>query len=463
MNYRKWLKKILPKKVYNLKHLFLAWYGAYKFDFPSEEIFVIGITGTSGKSSTTYFLRQLLESQGFKVGSLSTIDFYIGGEEQLNDQKMTMLGRYKIQEYLRQMVEKGCDIAIVETTSEGYVQYRHVGINYDMMLLTNLYPEHIDSHGSFENYKNAKRGIFRYVAKRKRKSLKQLKKSTLENVFGKRGEDIPKIAIANGNIEQADEFLEPNFEEKMAFGNGKEKFFVTDQSILREQITDIQSDASGLHFDLNDTRFDVPLYGEHNVLNVALALLVVQRLGADLKKLSEDAKKLKGPQGRLEFIDEAQPYGFQVIVDYAFEPVAMKKLYEVVKTIAPKRILHVFGSTGGGRDVSRRFSVGEYVGQHADICIVTDEDPYDDDPMEIINDVAGAVEKTGKVEGKNLFRILSRQEAIQKVIELSEPGDLLLLTGKGSEQAMVVKGEMVPWDDRQEVRRAIEIFYDKKQ
>src|SRR3989338_1000635 len=171
MSIKSGLKKIIPKKVLNLRHLFFAWYGAYKYAFPSEDLLVIGITGTSGKSSTTYFLRQMLEVQGFKVGSLSTIDFYVAGGNKLNDQKMTMLGKYKIQKYLRQMVDKKCDIAIVETTSEGRVQHRHRFINYDMMMLTNLYPEHIESHGSFENYKQAKLDLFKYVASCRRKKI----------------------------------------------------------------------------------------------------------------------------------------------------------------------------------------------------------------------------------------------------------------------------------------------------
>ncbi len=431
------IKKIIPKKLLNLRHLFFAWYGAYKYAFPSEDLLVIGITGTSGKSSTTYFLRQMLEAQGFKVGSLSTIDFYVGGENKLNDQKMTMLGKYKIQKYLREMVNKKCDIAIVETTSEGAVQYRHRFINYDMMILTNLYPEHIDSHGSFENYKGAKLGIFDYVAHCKRKILHDKKFTTLHDDCC---EEIQKIAIVNGTSEYAAEFLQYPFERKCTFG---------------DDLTNISSDATGLHFEINNKKFDAPLYGEHNVFNIAAALVVLHQLGISLENAQAAVKKLRGPEGRLEFITEAEKHGFKVIVDYAFEPVAIEKLYGVVKQLHPARVIHVFGSTGGGRDKARRFSVGEYVGNHADICIITDEDPYEDDPMEIINDVAGAVAKTGKIENKNFFTVLDRAEAIQKAIALAQIGDLILVTGKGSEQGMMVKGGMIPWDDRTVVRDAI--------
>lgn len=437
MSLKSSIKKIIPKKLLNLRHLFFAWYGAYKYAFPSEDLLVIGITGTSGKSSTTYFLRQMLEAQGFKVGSLSTIDFYVGGENKLNDQKMTMLGKYKIQKYLREMVDKKCDIAIVETTSEGFVQYRHRFINYDMMILTNLYPEHIDSHGSFENYKAAKVGIFEYVAHSKRKHLSSEKFLSLLDNSKK---FIEKTAIVNGTSEYAQEFLDEHFERLCTFG---------------DDLTNISSDATGLHFEINKKQFFAPLYGEHNIFNIAAALAVLHQLNISFEHAQSAVEKLKGPEGRLEFIPEAEAHGFKVIVDYAFEPVAIEKLYGVVEKLAPKRVIHVFGSTGGGRDVSRRFSVGEYVGKHADICIVTDEDPYDDEPMDIIRDVADAVAKTGKVEGENLFQILDRKEAIEKAVQMAEAGDLVLVTGKGSEQGMIVKGQMIPWDDRRLVRDAI--------
>jgi UDP-N-acetylmuramoyl-L-alanyl-D-glutamate--2,6-diaminopimelate ligase len=438
MNTKQIIKKILPKKVYNLKHLFFAWRGAKQYDNPSEELMLIGITGTSGKSSTAYFLRQILEQAGYRVGSLSTIDFYVAGECKLNDQKMTMLGRSQIQKYLREMVDKKCDIAIVETTSEGFVQYRHCFINYDMIMLTNLYPEHIDSHGSFENYKAAKLGIFEYVSKCKRKKLPNTKLKALEAACC---DDIEKSAIVNATSEYASEFLQYNFERKYSFG---------------DDIQNILSDEKGLHFEIAGKKFDAPLYGEHNIFNIAAALTAAYALGISLSDAQVAVANLKGPEGRLETVSEAEVYGFQVIVDYAFEPVAMQKLYAVVEKIQPKRIIHVFGSTGGGRDKARRFILGEYIGTRADICIVTDEDPYDDEPMEIIRDVAGAVEKTGKENGKNLFQILDRKQAIEKAVALSEPGDLLLVTGKGSEQKMVVKNNvMIPWDDRKIVREAI--------
>lgn len=442
---KKLLKKILPKKFLNHYHLQLAKAGAKKYGQPSEELLVIGITGTSGKSSTTYILREMLEAAGYTVGSLSTVDFYIAGKQHMNDKKMTMLGRTKIQQYLRKMVSAGCDIAIVETTSEGYLQHRHRYINYDMMLLTNLYPEHIDSHGSYENYKKAKHEIFKYVTSCKNKTLK--------------GETFPKTAIVNGAVKEADEFLDLPFDQQVVFVRNDEELFVESKRLTNNLTLllgkDINSDKNGLHFDVGNKHYDVHMYGEHNVSNILGAMAICKVLNISTSKIEAGLKKVHGVPGRLEFIPEAEKYQFQTIVDYAFEPVAMDKLYTVVKLLKPKRIVHVLGSTGGGRDIERRFTVGEYVGKNADIVIVTDEDPYDDDPMDIIKDVASAVEKTGKTKDKSLFTILSRKQAIQKAIDLAKPGDMVLVTGKGSEQAMVVKGKLIPWDDRKQVKNAL--------
>lgn len=438
---KKLFKKIIPKKFLNFKHLFFAWYGAVKYKHPSEELLVIGITGTSGKSTTAYLLRQLLEKAGFVVGSLSTIDFYVAGQNKLNDTKMTMLGRTAIQKYLREMVNKKCDIAIVETTSEGIVQYRHKFINYDYVLLTNLYPEHIESHGSFENYKNAKLKLFKYTANGKTKILK--------------GEKIVKKVFVNENIEQAQEFFNFNFSKKIGFGKKGEEVFT--KTLDNEFVlNNVKTTLSGLKFYVNNEELNTSLFGEHNALNILSAISVARELKVDWSKIKKAVKNFDGVPGRIEFIKESESFGFQTIVDYAFEPIALKSLYKVVKVLKPKRVIHVCGSAGGGRDKSRREPIGKIVGKHADFCIVTNEDPYDEDPTEIIKQVSAGAKKVGKKIDKDLFEILDRREAIQKAINLAEKGDLILVTGKGSEQAIVVDGgKKIPWDDREEIRKSL--------
>lgn len=435
------LRKILPDSLWNLRHLWYAWRGAVRYGHPSEELYVIGVTGTSGKSSVIDFLRQALEAQGFTVGSLSTVDFYVAGERKLNDKKMTMLGLEQNQAYLRKMVEKKCDIAIIETTSEGRVQHRHRFINYDTMSLTNLYPEHIESHGSFEKYKKAKVDIFAYVASSKRKVG-----SALSTKIASHFKDIiPKFAIVNSDTKQANEFLLKTFDGLWTFGMNAEE----EKHML---ISDVEESRDGLHVSLNGMKVQPKVYGKYNAMNVGAVATILQSIGGQLDSLDT----LHAVPGRIEIIEEAKAKGFSVIVDYAFEPVAIAALYETVKLFEPTRIIHVFGSTGGGRDVSRRKTVGEFIGSHADIAIVTDEDPYDDDPMDIIRDVAIAVSDTGKTTDKDLFIEVDRGKAIALAINMAQEGDIVLVTGKGSEQAMVVKGELIPWDDRGEVRKALE-------
>jgi UDP-N-acetylmuramoyl-L-alanyl-D-glutamate--2,6-diaminopimelate ligase len=213
----------------------------------------------------------------------------------------------------------------------------------------------------------------------------------------------------------------------------------------------------GLQFLVDGRSFGAEMYGKHNVSNILGVIATARSLEIPWEKIEASVRSFRGVPGRIEFIPEAEEDdGFRVIVDYAFEPKAIAGLYEVVALLKPRKIIHVFGSTGGGRDVSRRFSVGEFVGQHADICIVTDEDPYDDDPMRIIEDVASAVAGTGKKEGETLYKILDRKKAIARAVSMAEEGDLVLITGKGSEQAMCVSGgKKIPWDDREIARGAL--------
>ncbi len=445
---KKIFKQYLPKNLLNLRHLFYAGLGSILYRRPSRELLVIGVTGTSGKSSTIHIIRQLLESCGLKVGALTTIGFYLPGKSKLNDQKMTMLGKTQIQKYLRKMAQKKCVVAVLEVTSEGVVQHRHRFINFDIAVLTNLYPEHIESHGGFENYKRAKLDFFKYVASSTRKQIKSLA-LPIKN-------PIKKTVIVNGNNEHGCEFLLPDFDKSTVFARDDQNRFTTcvDELILADKI---KADKKGLHFSVNQNLINVNMYGEHNVMNILAALCAVKAVNLNWKKLLSALQNLKGIPGRIEFIKQAKKKGFQVIVDYAFEPVALEGLYQVARLLEPNRIIHVCGATGGGRDKSRRRPIGRLVGKNADIFIITDEDPYDEDPQRIMEQVAAGAKEAGKQEGKDLMRIIDRGQAIYRAIEMARPGDLVLITGKGSEQAMCrAGGKMVKWDDRKIARQAIE-------
>jgi len=201
--------------------------------------------------------------------------------------------------------------------------------------------------------------------------------------------------------------------------------------------------------------------GRFNVENAMAAVCVGLAHGLDLAAMSESLRIMPTVPGRIERIDEGQPFG--VIVDYAPEPESFRKLYEVVDLLPKRRVIHVLGSTGGGRDTDRRPVLGRLAAEKAQVVIVTNEDPYDDDPPTIVRDVAAGAREAGKRDGVDLFEILDRREAIAKAIGLAEDGDLVLVTGKGCEQAMVVAGgRKIPWDDRTELRRAIRERYGSK-
>lgn len=418
------VRKFVPESLINVYHLALAKVAEAVYGHPSDKMIVIGVTGTNGKSTVTSFIGQILEHAGHRVGWTSTATVKIAGKEWLNDQKMTMVGRFQTQKLLAEMVKAGCEYAIVETSSQGIVQHRHEGINYDVAVFTKLSPEHIEAHGSFENYKNAKLELFRHLTRRPHKVLN--------------GVTIPKVIVANGDDPHAKEFLALPADKKIAF--------VVDGDV---ELTPTGSTFTALGLDM-----DLHVLGRFNVSNALAAISVAKERGVQPEVIQDAVSKLKPIPGRIERIDEGQP--FTLIVDYAPEPASMAALYDVVATIPHKRIIHLFGSAGGGRDTSRRPILGRYVGERADVCIVTNEDPYDEDPMQIIQQVAVGAREVGKRDDVDLFCILDRGEAIIKAVKLAEPGDLVLLTGKACEQAIcVADGKKIPWDDRIEARKAL--------
>lgn len=441
---KKILKKIVPRQVFSCYHWCLAIAGAFLYGFPSRQMHVIGITGTTGKSTTALMLARILEEAGLQVGMASTIFFKVGQQEKLNDKKMTMIGRLQLQKLLRQMARAKCDVAIVETTSEGVAQYRHAGINYDTVLFTNLSPEHIDSHGSFENYKAAKGKLFSHLSRRRKKK------------------SLPKTSVINVDDEHAKYFL--SFKTDRTYGfttkDKNECELVSGQcrNVVAEDLKTKSGSLGGYStsFKVGNIKFFLPLLGEHNVHNAIAATATALSAGVDLAHAQEALAKLNNIPGRLERIEEGQKFG--VIVDYAFEPKALESLYSTVLGTKekPQHIIHVAGQTGGGRDVARRATTGALVAKHADFFVVTDEDPYDEDPLEIMKAVAKGAIDGGMKKNENLFIEPDRREAIKKAFSLAKEGDLVLITGKGSEQAMVVRGKLYPWDDRQVAREELQ-------
>ncbi|MFA6428492.1 MAG: UDP-N-acetylmuramoyl-L-alanyl-D-glutamate--2,6-diaminopimelate ligase [Candidatus Buchananbacteria bacterium] len=426
------VKKLLPKFLLSYYHKFLAVAANFYYGRPSEKLIVIGITGTTGKSTTVAMLDFVLTQAGYKVGYTSTIAFKYPGYYELNKKKMTMLGRFQLQKILRQMVSAGCQYAIVETTSQGIEQWRHWGVHYDLAVLTNLYPEHLEAHGGFDNYKAAKLKLFA--------RLSQLAPKIIA------GQKIKRQIVVNLDDQHATEFLAWPVEQKIGY--------TTKANHNISGVKEIKAELFSDKFYIQQVEFSLPMPGQPNLLNAFAAVNIGLALGLSLEPMAKALKEFQGVPGRLEEIKVGQ--SFRVIVDYAFEPQALTNLYQTVKIWPHQKIISVLGSTGGGRDIWRRAVLGELAGKNAEVVIVTNEDPYDEDPQQIIDQVATGAVKAGKILEQNLFKILDRRQGIAKAISLAQAGDIVLITGKGCEPVMAVaNGKLIPWDDREVVREEI--------
>lgn len=430
---KKLLKKFIPFQALQMYHKFMAYFAAFWYRNPSEKLIVIGITGTNGKSSTIDVLAHLLESAGYRVGVTSTVKFKVAEREWLNDKKMTMLGRFQTQRLLKEMVDEKCDFAIVETTSQGIEQFRHIAVNYDVVVFTNLTPEHIEAHGGFENYKLAKGKLFKHLMARSHKTVK--------------GKHISKVSVVNIDDDHADFFLGFNADWKYGFGIEKDKM---DTTLVKAN--DVQLGVTTT-FEVNAQKFETSLPGLFNVYNLLTAITVARHFDITWQSLQQAVKNFEGIPGRMERIDS--PKGVHVIVDYAYEPKALEKVYEVLNKIKKQRILQVLGSCGGGRDVARRPILGKIAAQNAEKIYITNEDPYDDDPRMIMDQIAEGAHKELGSNSQNIQIIEDRREAIRAALLEAQPGDMVLVTGKGSEQAMVVGDKLIPWDDRVVVKELI--------
>jgi UDP-N-acetylmuramoyl-L-alanyl-D-glutamate--2,6-diaminopimelate ligase len=462
------IKKIIPLQVFKFLqpsyHFLMGYLAALYYGFPSRRLIVVGITGTTGKTSTVNLLAKLLTDNDYQAGYTSTAQFNDGRREWLNDKKMTMPGRFFLQKTLSRMLKNGCKVAIVETTSQGIEQYRHRFIDYDILLFTNLYPEHIEAHGGFDNYKKAKGKLFSHLKRCVSKYINEKGEVVLKPRVLQKTElrKLKKSIIVNGDDEQALYFLSFFSEQKSIFSSQK-KLDALNKEIEENDIKPQPSylsyellftGADGSEFIFNNNRYHLSLLGDYNVINAVAALAVAYDLKIDDNNLAKSLENIKSLAGKMEKIEEGQ--NFTVLIDYAFEPKALSALYKNLKFLEHSRLIHVLGSTGGGRDQSRRPILGRLAAEQSDIVIVSNEDPYDEDPQVIIDQVALGAENAGKKLDLDLFKILDRREAISYALKMAKAGDLVLITGKGAEQYICgANGSKLAWDDREVAKEEI--------
>ncbi len=400
------LKKIIPKKLFGLGqpiyHYSLALLGAIIYRFPSKKITVVGVTGTKGKTSTVEFINAILEEAGKKTALAGTLRFKIGDESTPNKYKMTMPGRFFIQKFLRRAVKNKCEYVIIEISSEAAKQYRNKFIDLDSLIFTNIAPEHIESHGCYDNYLNAKLSI-----------VKSLGKSKKEN----------KTLIVNVDDCEAEKFLNFKIENKIKY------------SLV--EISDLVLTENDSSFSYKGERIETKIPGKFNVYNILSAIKFVetQNIGLDIVKRA--LLKFSEIKGRVERIDGGQD--FKVIVDYAHTPDSLVAIYEAFNG---SRKIAVIGACGGGRDKWKRKEMMEIVENYCEEIILTDEDPYDDNPEEIIKDLLTYFKnKKPEIE-------MSRREAVAKAIRKAKTGDVVIITGKGTDPYIMRKnGEKEKWSD----------------
>ena len=409
----------------------LTWLAAAFYGNPGRKLTVIGVTGTDGKTTTCNLLYQILLAAGMKAGLISTVNAVIGDAVIDTGFHVTTPNAPDVQRYLARMVEAGLTHVILETTSHGWAQYRVDACEFDVGVVTNITHEHLDQHGSYENYRAAKARLFQSLEK------------TRPKLQGN-----PRLAVLNKD------------DSSYAYLSGLVKGSQTSYGL--DSSADIRAESvicspEGIHFAVTGTGFCVqvasPLVGSFNVSN-CLAALTAAVHGLDVKPeaAARGIAALPGVPGRMERIDLGQP--FTAIVDFAHTPNALRVAIETVRKMTRKRIIVIFGSAGL-RDKEKRRLMAEVAAQLADISILTAEDPRTESVEGILEEMAAGARTRGGVDEKTFFCVEDRGEAIRLGIRMAQPGDIVMACGKGHEQSMCFGTTEYPWDDRIAMRAAL--------
>ena len=400
-------KKLIPKSVFDFLapfyHAGLAHLGSILYGNTSKSLKVIGVTGTKGKSTTVFLISKIFEGAGIPVAAVGSLGFKIKEKEWPNTLKMTMPGRFKLQKFFYEAKKAGCKYVVLEVTSEGIKQKRHLGINFDCAVFTNLHKEHLESHGSYEDYYKAKQELF--------------------------------ARTSNVHVLNADD---KNVELFSKFSSKRTIFYGIESGDMRAQNLELKPDASS--FDVYGTRFNINFGGRFNVLNCLSALSVTAMYGIDLPRTRAVLAEIKSIPGRMEFI---QKEPFEVVIDYAHTPDSLEAVYKTLKKDSHKLIC-VLGAAGGGRDKWKRPEFGRIADEYCDEIILTNEDPYEEKPEKILEEIEFGIMSQNKV-----IKVLDRKDAIKTALNKAMQGGVVVITGKGSETSMAMSGDVkIPWSER---------------
>lgn len=388
----------------------LALTSAAYFGYPADELKVIGITGTKGKTTTTYMVKSILEGVGHKVGLIGTIEAIIGDE--IIPAKNTTPESFTIHQYFRKMVDAGCTAVVMEVSSQGLMLHRTAGIPFEIGIFTNLGEDHIgpNEHKDFDDYKRCKGLLFKQC----------------------------KIGIANADDAHfADVFKEATCKIETFGFSEKADLRANDVKLVSSPgHLGVAYQASGL---LNfDVEIDIP--GTFSVYNSLTAIAVCRHFDVPVEKIAEALKTAK-VKGRIEMVKVSED--FTLMIDYAHNAMSLESLLTTLKEYNPKRLVCLFGC-GGNRAKARRFEMGEVSGNLADLTIITSDNPRFEEPQDIINDIKTGI---GKTNGKYV-EIIDRKEAIRYAIDEAQVGDVIVLAGKGHEDYQEIKGVKYDMDER---------------
>ncbi|MFZ2500477.1 MAG: UDP-N-acetylmuramyl-tripeptide synthetase [Minisyncoccia bacterium] len=413
------LKKIIPESVVRplrpAYHRTLAFVMALSYGFPARKLTIIGVTGTKGKSTTSEMLFSILREAGYKTALISTIRFAIEDDSVPNRYKMTLQGRGFAQAFMRKALKAGCTHLIIEVTSESVLQYRHLYLNLDGLVVTNIQREHIESHGSFDNYVAAKRTIVDILAH----SPKRV-----------------RVLVANEDVPESRLFLSATVTKAIGFSE--------------HELKNLSGDDQCIHFEYAGEPFSLPLPGTFNAMNALAAIKLCEAFNISVTTSAAALSKLPPVRGRVERIETGQD--FITIVDYAHTPDSLLALYSA---FPDHRKICVLGNTGGGRDTWKRPLMGKIADESCEKVILTNEDPYDEDPRKIIDAMVVNMQRQPEI-------IMDRREAIRTALRLASHAQdkrniVVLISGKGTDPfIMGAKGSKIPWSDAQIVREEFE-------
>jgi UDP-N-acetylmuramoyl-L-alanyl-D-glutamate--2,6-diaminopimelate ligase len=434
MNIRTIVKKGIPtglfKKIEPTGHLIEAVIENIRYGFPGRKVRVIGVTGTNGKTTTSSMIYRMLSEAGIKAGLMSTVAYGSLGEIVPQKVHMTTTQAGKLQRQLKQYAAQGVEWVVLETSSHALAQHRVWGVPYEIAVFTNLTHDHLEYHGTFENYREAKRQLFKIA---NRHGLR----------FGVVNADDPSAKVFKDSVKNATTY-------------GIRKGDIKAENI---KLTNRGSTYTARVGD-ETYAMRVAIPGEFNISNSLAALAVGRKLGLTPEQIENGIASLEYVEGRMNTIDEGQ--SFQVIIDFASTPDGYEKFFSSVRPLVKGKLIAVFGSAGR-RDESKRAAQGEIAGKYADVIIATEEDDRDDDGDKILHQIAEGAEKAGKVREKSLFLIPDREEAIGFALaQAVAKDDTVVLLGKGHEKTIERADGEYPWNEAEVTRAAIQELLKRK-